>query len=85
MPNRNYQNGRAKEQRIVNKLKAQGYIAARSAGSKSPIDVWSVNPKTKLVKLIQSKIGYLSPKQKEEINKLKELNGLYLVEFELWD
>lgn len=40
MPNRNYLRGRAKEYRVMKKLKDKGYkIVARTAGSHSPIDI----------------------------------------------
>ena len=42
MPNRNYLRARAMETRVKNKWIAKGYIAARSAGSKSPFDVYAV-------------------------------------------
>ena len=86
MPRTNYQRGADKERRIVNKLKKEGYLTARSAGSHSIIDVWAINPQYKMVKLIQSKLGGVSHNQ---ANKLMEegtkLNGVYVVEFELWE
>lgn len=67
MPNRNYNNGRAKETRIVNKARAKGYIAFRSAGSHSPIDVVIISPTEQRIWLIQSKLGKLSRKAKDTI------------------
>lgn len=86
MSRTNYQRGADKERRIVNKFRDEGCLAFRSAGSHSPIDVIALNPFTKIIKLIQSKLGYLNPKQKEIIKtEGLKLNGNYKVEFELWD
>lgn len=80
MPNRNYNNGRAKETRIVNKARAKGYIAFRSAGSHSPIDVVIISPTEQRIWLIQSKLGKLSRPEKERIlEELKGLEGMYSV------
>ena len=78
MTNRNYKNGADKERRIVLKLKAKGFISARSAGSHSPIDVWSINPETHEVILIQAK-GRKERSVKKLEKELKELDGLYYV------
>jgi len=86
MAKTNYQRGAAKELRIVNKFRAIGCISFRSAGSHSPIDVVVIDPKTWKIKLIQSKLGYLSPKKKIDIiTEGQKLNGEYMVTFELWD
>ena len=46
MPNKRYDKGRWKEYQAVKKLKEMGCdIAQRSAGSKSPVDVWGINTK----------------------------------------
>lgn len=55
MPNNAYERSVRKERALVNDFREKGWIAARSAGSKSPIDVWAFNPKTKEFKLIQVK------------------------------
>jgi len=82
MPNKNYIKGRRKEYAIVNKLKAESFIAQRSAGSHSPFDVVAIHPKRKVIMLIQSKPDTMSENQ---IKKLEEenkaLNGLYFVRF----
>lgn len=44
MPNKHYLRARAMETRIKNEWIAKGYVAARSAGSKSPYDVYAVQP-----------------------------------------
>ena len=66
---RNYQNGRHKEIRILNKLKRlyPNGVGARSAGSHSIIDVWFIDPNTHQVYLIQSKLGKLCKPEKKRI------------------
>lgn len=53
--NRNYQNGRAAEYRVVKILEATGYTAVRSAGSHGCADVIAWN--TQGLRLIQVKRG----------------------------
>ena len=53
--NTNYKKGYAFERQLVETFKKAGWIAFRSAGSHSPIDVVGINPKTMEVKLVQCK------------------------------
>lgn len=86
MAHRNYKNGADKERRIVKKFRDNGCLAFRSAGSHSPIDCFILDTQKHEIKLIQSKIGYLSPKQRGEImTKCLQYEGDYKVVFELWD
>ena len=55
MGNNNYLRSRRRERKLVRKLRSSGWIACRSAGSKSPFDVWAFHPEKKLVSLIQVK------------------------------
>lgn len=55
MPNRSYQRSVKREREMVNFFRAAGYIACRSAGSKSLFDVWAFHPKNKLLRLVQVK------------------------------
>lgn len=55
MPNNNYRRSRQKERDLVNEARAKGHIAARSAGSKSPVDVWIFDPLDRTVYMIQVK------------------------------
>jgi len=56
MTNKNYENGAAKERRIINSFKKKGYeIAFRSAGSHSPIDCVIISKQGKTIKFIQCK------------------------------
>lgn len=83
----NYRKGADYERQIVNELREQGFVCARSAGSKSKIDVWAVNERTKEVLLIQAKKGKPIPKkEREEILKLCDsLSGNYSLKAELWE
>ena len=55
MPNNSYKRSVKREREIVNDARKKGAIAARSAGSKSPVDVWEFYPGTNEVYLIQVK------------------------------
>lgn len=86
MPNANYRKGANKERKIVNEFRAKDCVAFRSAGSHSPIDVCVIDSKNKIIKLIQAKMGYVSPKERGEIlDQGKELDGTYDVKFQLWE
>ena len=80
--------GRAsdRERKVVQKLRAQGYISVRSAGSHSPIDVWAINPETKTVLLVQCKPRSMLKKDGTEravaqriTDDLAKLDGVYKV------
>ena len=53
MPNYNYLKGVRKERKLVNDARAQGFLAFRSAGSHSPIDVVIIDPEHETIKLVQ--------------------------------
>ena len=55
MPNNRYLRSVGKERYLVNQYRKLGAIAARSAGSHSPIDVWIFHPKEAKVIMIQVK------------------------------
>lgn len=55
MPNNSYLRSRKRERELVNQYRKQGWIAARSAGSKSAYDVWAFHPGKALINLIQVK------------------------------
>jgi Holliday junction resolvase len=83
-----YRRGTDKERRIVNNAKKRGCTALRSAGSHSIIDVVVINPFTKEIKLIQSKLlkKLMSENARQKIlDEGNQLNGTYQVQFELWD
>jgi len=82
MPNKNYIKGRRKEYLWVNKMKELGFIAQRTAGSHSPVDVIAINPETKQIKLIQCKPDSMNAHQQQKIrNENKKLNGVFEVRF----
>lgn len=82
MPNKNYIKGRRKEYKIVNQCKEKGFIAFRSAGSHSPVDVVAINPGTKQIRLIQAKPDSMNDHQKQKIrDSNKDLNGYFEVKF----
>jgi len=66
MANANYVKGRRKEYKIVNRHKALGHISFRSAGSHSPIDVTAIDTKNKIIYFIQSKVGKISAREKDD-------------------
>lgn len=55
MPNNSYLRSRRREQQTVNQLRKDGWIAARSAGSRSKVDVWAYHPVTRQFRMIQIK------------------------------
>jgi len=84
MPNRKYEKGVRKERKIVNEAKARGCIALRSAGSKSPLDVVSINFKDRVIELIQSKSDKWTTADKLRLLiKWQHLNGKYDVVFKV--
>lgn len=76
-----YRKGRRAEHAIVNKARNEGKIALRSAGSKSPIDVVTVDCLRREIELIQSKVGADAALIKRIEEKNKNLNGVYTVRF----
>lgn len=80
---KNYNKGRAKEYRICKKLEKEGFeVAQRSAGSNSPIDVFAINLKTRVIKFVQAKPDKFSEKREKEImDKWGEINGMFRAEF----
>ena len=55
MANNKYLRSVKRERELVNEARAAGHIAARSAGSKSPVDVWDWDPVNKVVIITQVK------------------------------
>ena len=80
MANPKYKKGYEKERKIVNRLRAKGYLAFRSAGSHSPIDVFGISKNQKIIRLIQSKSDNMSETAKQKLlSTLKHLEGEYMV------
>lgn len=56
MPNSNYIKGRRYEYKLIKEHKARGFdICQRSAGSRSPVDIFCINFHDKIIKWIQAK------------------------------
>lgn len=83
MTNKNYINGASRERRIVNKLKAKGLLANRSAGSHSIWDLVAVDRISKKIYFIQSKPKSMSNRAKDKINKKNNfLNDEFMCSFQ---
>ena len=82
--NTNYKKGRAKEYRILRRLKERGCnIVFRSAGSHSPVDCIGIDLKARRIYLIQSKLN-ASESQKNRISeRFERLNDEFIVSFEV--
>lgn len=79
-----YNKGRKKEYKIVHQEKNKGCIAFRSAGSHSPIDVVSIDIKSRVIRLIQCKSDKMPESQKEGLKeKYKSLNNKFICIFEV--
>ncbi len=83
MSNKHYRKGADKERKLVNEERALGRVAFRSAGSKSPVDVCSIDIVNKHIKLIQAKTYELSELEKKRIFAQLNItpNDLFTVEF----
>lgn len=78
----NYRKGYIKEIKAVHELKRRGYIAFRSAGSRSPFDVVGISSSEIL--LLQVKSGSGRRHLKDEIRKLKEIRVPKCVRKQIW-
>ena len=76
----NYRKGYIKEIRAVHELKRRGYIAFRSAGSRSPFDVVGISSSEILLLQVKSGRKHL----KDEIRKLKEIKVPKCVRKQVW-
>ena len=88
MPNQKtiYKNGRLKEYAVIRELRREGFeLAQRSAGSRSPVDVWAVNTKTKEIKLVQVKSQLKESERDKLMLDNHKLNGTFKVSFEVWN
>lgn len=92
MPNKNYNNGRAKEYRIKKKLEKENWFVLRSAGSHTKIDLIAImgvtteaypqkkpfRAESPIIRFIQCKPkgGYLNPKERKEKLELERKLGI---------
>jgi hypothetical protein len=70
--NRNYVKGRTKEYKIVEQHRKQGFASQRFAGSHSLFDVFSINPKLKIIVLTQSKAPMPSKADRKKYTEIKK-------------
>ena len=81
-----YRKGRRLEYKVVNQLRKDGFLAFRSAGSHSPIDVIGIHAVKKEIRLIQCKAGKSKSAEYNAHKAFKEnihLAGTYKVIFEV--
>lgn len=84
MPNRNYIKGVKKERKIVNDARSKGFIAFRSAGSHSPIDVCIIDLEGHKIEFIQCKPDNYSQNSKFKLEEaLMKLNHFFEVSFKV--
>jgi Holliday junction resolvase len=81
LPNLNYNKGRSKEYKVMELLKAQGWVVARSAGSHSPVDVFAARSGATL--LVQVKNGKARVKV-EEAKELVKWAEAFNADAEIW-
>jgi len=73
MPNANYIRGRRYEYKIVHEHKARGFdVVQRTAGSHSPIDIFAISFKDRMIKFIQCKPKSMSAAAIARLEKLEE-------------
>jgi Holliday junction resolvase len=83
--NCNYKNGRAKEYRVMNRLRKEGYdIVTRNAGSHGVFDIFAMDTKRGVIRLIQCKPKSLSENARRKIYlDNKHLEGNANIKFEV--
>lgn len=87
MTNSNYRKGAEYERKIVRDFRDKGCLAARTAGSHSPIDVFVVDHVNKNIILIQAKKGksYSQNAKNKLLKSLEYLEGTYKLVVDVWD
>jgi len=79
--NQQYNRGRAKEYRVMELLREEGWVAGRSAGSHSPVDIFAA--KEGKVLLVQVKNGQARVKA-EELMELVKWAEAFDADAEVW-
>jgi len=79
--NRFYERGRAKEYRVMEMLKKDGWVVGRSAGSHSPVDIFAA--KEGRVLLVQVKTG-TARVGVEELRELVKWAEAFNADAEVW-
>ena len=67
MVNKNYRSGRSREYRTMNKLKEEGMIVLRTAGSHGFCDLICLDPVTRIITFIQVKPTSMGIKAKQAL------------------
>tara|TARA_Y100000310_G_scaffold159030_1_gene158458 strand:- start:5086 stop:5337 length:252 start_codon:yes stop_codon:yes gene_type:complete len=80
--NKAYQKGARFERKLVNAARKKGFIAFRSAGSHSKVDVVIINPIKKKISFIQAKKGKSFLKKSEQ-QEFEDMSDEYVVKFEV--
>jgi len=84
MPNPHYIKGRRKEYAVIKEAKSEGKIAFRSAGSHSPIDVVTIDPRFHNIEFIQCKPDNISELDKMRLEwQFHQLNDKFNVKFKV--
>lgn len=81
MPNRQYERGRSREYRVMELLREEGWVVARTAGSHSPVDVFAARLGATL--LVQVKNGKARVKA-EEAKELVKWAEAFNADAEIW-
>ncbi len=81
MVNHQYNRGRAKEYRVMELLRVEGWVVGRSAGSHSPVDIFAA--KDGKVLLVQVKNGEARVK-KDELMELVKWAEAFDADAEVW-
>ena len=81
MPNHAYNRGRAREYKVMDLLRNEGWVVGRSAASHSPVDIFAA--KGGRVLLVQVKSGQARVK-KEELMELVKWAEAFDADAEVW-
>jgi Holliday junction resolvase len=81
MPNHAYNRGRAKEYRVMELLREEGWVVGRSAGSHSPVDIFAA--KEGRILLVQVKGGQARTKT-DELTELVKWAEAFDADAEVW-
>jgi Holliday junction resolvase len=84
MPNKQYEKGARFERKLVNEAREKGLIAARTAGSHSPIDLFTIDVKRREIAFIQAKKGK-SGLSRAQVEEFENMSNEYMVKFEVVD
>ena len=84
MVNKKYQNGRSREYRLMNRLKEEGCVVARTSGSHGIFDVIAIDKVKKTITFVQAKPKSMSKNAKKKLEEEnKWLNDEFLCKFKV--